>query len=573
MSDPNLTVEARIPDALQAAVADKLARASEEDVAGRVAREDVTLWGPSGTPEIANRLGWLTIAERMLGELGALELFAAEAHDDELEDIVLLGMGGSSLAPEVLRRSFAGTDEHARLHVLDSTDAARIRAIERAVDLRRTLFVVSSKSGGTIEPLSLFAHFYRSEIGQHVDEGNRFVAITDPGSGLEALAAKHAFRRTFAGDPNIGGRYSALSAFGIVPGALTGVPVLSLLEGAPSAWETRLEQETGPDSRGSNGGSGSGDSADSDRLPAAVWLGAALSGLAQAGRDKLTFAISETLPGLGLWLEQLVAESTGKHGTGVLPVADEPLGDPAVYGEDRVFAYLPDVHAPDAELERRVQALAQAGHPVFTIPTAGPADLGRVFMLAELAVAVIGWGLGINPYDQPNVQQAKDATNRVLAGYEAEHALPEIANADDVALRALLGDAAPPSYVAIMGYLEPSPEFDAAVAELRETLRAATRATTTFGYGPRFLHSTGQFHKGGPKTGRFLQLIHDGPEDVEIPGKPFTFTTLKNAQAIGDLETLRSLDLPAERVRLHGGAGGNPVNALRELTRKIKEML
>jgi glucose-6-phosphate isomerase len=570
VSDPNLTVEARIPDALQAAVADKLARASEEDVAGRVAREDVTLWGPSGTPEIANRLGWLTIAERMLGELGALELFAAEAHDDELEDIVLLGMGGSSLAPEVLRRSFAGTDEHARLHVLDSTDAARIRAIERAVDLRRTLFVVSSKSGGTIEPLSLFAHFYRSEIGQHVDEGNRFVAITDPGSGLEALAAKHAFRRTFAGDPNIGGRYSALSAFGIVPGALTGVPVLSLLEGAPSAWETRLEQETGPDSRGSNGGSGSGDSADSDRLPAAVWLGAALSGLAQAGRDKLTFAISETLPGLGLWLEQLVAESTGKHGTGVLPVADEPLGDPAVYGEDRVFAYLPDVHAPDAELERRVQALAQAGHPVFTIPTAGPADLGRVFMLAELAVAVIGWGLGINPYDQPNVQQAKDATNRVLAGYEAEHALPEIANADDVALRALLGDAAPPSYVAIMGYLEPSPEFDAAVAELRETLRAATRATTTFGYGPRFLHSTGQFHKGGPKTGRFLQLIHDGPEDVEIPGKPFTFTTLKNAQAIGDLETLRSLDLPAERVRLQGG---DPAGALRTLTQKIKEML
>jgi transaldolase / glucose-6-phosphate isomerase len=552
VSDPNLTVEALIPDALQAAVAEQLARASEEDVAGRIAREDATLWGPAGTPEVANRLGWLTIAERMLGELGALELFAAEAHDDELDDIVLLGMGGSSLAPEVLRRSFAGTDEHARLHVLDSTDAARIRAIERAVDLRRTLFVVSSKSGGTIEPLSLFAHFFSL-----VEEGNRFVAITDPGSGLEALAAKHAFRRTFAGDPNIGGRYSALSAFGVVPGALTGIPVLSLLEGAPSAWKTGLEQETDSD-----GGS--------DSLPAAVWLGAALSGLAQAGRDKLTFVISETLPGLGLWLEQLVAESTGKHGTGVLPVADEPLGEPAVYGEDRVFAYLPDVNAPDAELERKLQALAQAGHPVFTIPTAGPADLGRVFLLAEIAVAVVGWGLQINPFDQPNVQQAKDATNRVLSGYEAEHELPEIADADDAALRALLGDAAPPSYVAIMGYLQPSPEFDAAAAELRETIRAATKATTTFGYGPRFLHSTGQFHKGGPKTGRFLQLIHDGPEDVEIPGKPFTFTTLKNAQAIGDLETLRSLELTAERVRLHGE---DPAQALRALTAKIKEML
>jgi len=565
VSDPTLTVEAHIPDALQAAVADKLTRVKDEDVTGRIGREDATLWGPSGTPEIANRLGWLTIAERMLGELGALELFAAEAHDDELEDIVLLGMGGSSLAPEVLRRSFGPGGPHpppparARLHVLDSTDAARIRAIESAVDLQRTLFIVSSKSGGTIEPLSLFAHFFSL-----VEEGNRFVAITDPGSGLEALAAKHAFLRTFAGDPDIGGRYSALSAFGIVPAALMGIGVLSLLEGAPSAWETGLEQETGSGSGGSGGDSGS------NGLPAAVWLGATLSGLAQAGRDKLTFVISETLPGLGLWLEQLVAESTGKHGTGILPVADEPLGDPAVYGDDRVFAYLPDVHTPDPELDRKVRALSDAGHPVFTIPTAGPADLGRVFLLAELAVAVVGWGLEINPFDQPNVQQAKDATNRVLSGYEAEHELPEIADADDAALRALLRDAAPPSYVAIMGYLQPSPEFDAAAAELRETLRAATRATTTFGYGPRFLHSTGQFHKGGPKTGRFLQLIHDGPEDVEIPGKSFTFTTLKNAQAIGDLETLRSLDLPAERVRLQGE---NPADALRALTAKIKEML
>ncbi len=563
MSDPNLTVEARIPDALQAAVAEQLARASGEDVAGRIAREDATLWGATGSPptppEIANRLGWLTIAERMLGELGELELFAAEARDDELEDIVLLGMGGSSLAPEVLRRSFApgGPDParppHARLHVVNSTDAARIRAIESAVDLQRTLFVVSSKSGGTIEPLSLFAHFFSL-----VEEGNRFVAITDPGSGLESLAAKHAFRRTFAGDPNIGGRYSALSAFGVVPGALMGIPALSLLEGAPRAWETGLEHGTGSGSGGSDG------------LPAAVWLGAALSALALAGRDKLTFVISETLPGLGLWLEQLVAESTGKHGTGILPVADEPLGDPAVYGEDRVFAYLPDVHAPDAELERKVQALAQAGHPVFVIPTAGPTDLGRVFLLAELAVAVVGWGLQINPFDQPNVQQAKDATNRVLAGYEEQHALPEIADADGATLRALLADASPPSYVAIMGYVQPSPEFDAAASELRETVRAATKATTTFGYGPRFLHSTGQFHKGGPKTGRFLQLIHDGPEDVEIPGKAFTFTTLKNAQAIGDLETLRALGLPAERVRLHGD---DPAQALRALTAKIKEML
>ncbi len=546
MSDPNLTVEARIPDALQAAVADKLARASEEDVAGRIAREDATLWDPSGTPEIANRLGWLTISGRMLTEVDELTEFAAAVAADGIRDVVLLGMGGSSLAPEVLQCCFGALPERPILHVLDSTDAATIRAVGQAIDPLRTLFLVSSKSGGTIEPLSLYAHFWTL-----VPDGASFAAITDPGSGLEKLASERGFRKVFAGDPNIGGRYSALSAFGIVPGALMGIDVRALLSGAEGASSTEIaEEDTG--------------------LPAAIWLGAALSALAQAGRNKLTFVVASSLPSIGLWLEQLVAESTGKHGTGILPVADEPLGDPAVYGDDRVFAYLPDIHAPDSALERKVQALADAGHPVFILPTAGPADLGRVFLFSELAVAVVGWGLEINPFDQPNVQQAKDATNRVLAGYEAKHELPEIADADDAALRALLWDAAPPSYVAIMGYLEPSAEFDAAVSELRETIRAATRATTTFGYGPRFLHSTGQFHKGGPKTGRFLQLLHDGPEDVEIPGKPFTFTTLKNAQAIGDLETLRSLELPAERVRLRGE---DPVEAMRALTAKIKEML
>jgi glucose-6-phosphate isomerase len=557
VSDPSLTVEAAIPASLRPSVEDKLAAAAEARVAERLRDADATLWAPPGTPEVANRLGWLTIAERMLAERGALELFAAETHDAELQDVVLLGMGGSSLAPEVLRRSFARADSLARLHVLDSTDAARIRSVQGAVDLEHTLFVVSSKSGGTIEPLSLFAHFFSL-----VKAGNRFVAITDPGSGLEDLAREHGFLRTFAGDPNIGGRYSALSAFGIVPGALMGIGVHALLEGAADAWETPLAD-------GSVGGSGSGG------LPAAVWLGAALSAMARSasdsaagGRDKLTFVISETLPGLGLWLEQLVAESTGKHGTGILPVADEPLGDPESYGDDRVFAYLPDVNAPDPELDARVQALADAGHALITMPTHGPTDLGRVFLLWELAVAVVGWGLEINPFDQPNVQQAKDATKHVLADYEAKHELPQVADADDAALRSLLLDSAPPEYVAIMSYSEPSPEFDEAASELRTVIRAATKATTTFGYGPRFLHSTGQFHKGGPKTGRFLQLIHDGPEDVEIPGAPYTFTTLKNAQAIGDLNTLRELGLPAERVRLQGE---DPVGALRALTAKIKE--
>jgi transaldolase / glucose-6-phosphate isomerase len=266
-----------------------------------------------------------------------------------------------------------------------------------------------------------------------------------------------------------------------------------------------------------------------------------------------------------------VAESTGKHGTGILPVADEPLGDPDAYGEDRVFAYLPDLAAPDGAVDARVRALADAGHPVITMPTHGPPDLGRLFLLWELAVAAAGWGLQINPFDQPNVQQAKDATKSVLADYEAKHELPSVPDADAAALRSLLLDCKPPEYVAIMAYCEPTPEFDMAAAELRTTIRAATKATTTFGYGPRFLHSTGQFHKGGPKTGRFLQLIHDGPSDVEIPGGvggADTFTTLKNAQAIGDLNTLRELGLPAERVRLQGD---DPVGALRALTATIKE--
>jgi transaldolase / glucose-6-phosphate isomerase len=547
VSEHALTVEAHIPEALAGQVKERVKLAREAKVGERLRGGDATLWAPAGTPEVADRLGWLTIAERMLTELGALELFAAQVHDDEVEDVVLLGMGGSSLAPEVLRRSFAGHQDGPRMHVLDSTDAARIRAVEAALDLRRTLFIVSSKSGGTIEPLSLFAYFFSL-----VDHGNSFIAITDPGSGLEALASKHAFRRTFAGDPNIGGRYSALSAFGIVPGALMAIRVRLLLEGAPQAWETPLDD-------------GSGEPATEG---AGVWLGAALSALARAGRDKLTFVISETLPGLGLWLEQLVAESTGKHATGILPVADEPLGEPGSYGEDRVFAYLPDSSAPDPALDARAQALVDAGHPLITMPTRGPVDLGRVFLLWELAVAVAGWGLEINPFDQPNVQQAKDATKHVLADYEAKRELPQVADADAATLRSLLLDAQPPQYVAIMAYCEPSPEFDEAAGELRVAIRAATKATTTFGYGPRFLHSTGQFHKGGPKTGRFLQLIHDGPQDVDIPGAPYTFTTLKNAQAIGDLNTLRELGLPAERVRL---TGDDPVSALRALTAQIKE--
>jgi glucose-6-phosphate isomerase len=551
VSDRDLTVRAELPPAVTVPIEQMLAAAREQRVVDRLAEADPTLWGPAGAPEIGNRLGWLRIAGRMLDELLQIERFADGVRRDGLTDVVLLGMGGSSLAPEVFRRAFgaaaggAGGAGGLRLTVLDSTDAARIAAVQESIDPARTLFIVSSKSGGTIEPLSLFAHFYSLR-----ESGENFAAITDPGSGLAELAAERGFRHVFYGDPDIGGRYSALSPFGIVPATLAGIDTAALLQRAPSAWQTAVAD---PGAQG---------------LGAGVWLGAALAAMARGGRDKLTFVIAPSLPGLGLWLEQLVAESTGKQGTGILPVAEEPLGPPGAYGADRVFAHLPDAAAPDPESDARLAALAAAGHPVITIPTAGPEDLGRIFLLSELAVAVAGWGLQINPFDQPNVQQAKDATKRVLDGYEQSGELPEVPTAGEQELRELLLGASPPAYVALMGYLQPSEAFDAAAGELRAAIRAATTATTTFGYGPRFLHSTGQFHKGGPKVGRFLQVLHDGPADVPIPGRRYTFDTLKEAQAIGDIQTLRELGLPAERLRLEGD---DTVGALRALTSKIKE--
>jgi len=319
VSDPS-PLRARLPPADGPTIAETLAAAREQHVADRLREPDPTLWAPAGTPEVANRLGWLTIAERMLGELPEIERVADGIRRDGLTDAVLLGMGGSSLAPEVFRRTFAGPADvpgPLRLHVLDSTDPDWIEAVQETVDPASTLFIVSSKSGGTIEPLSLFAHFHALQ-----GDGSHFVAITDPGSGLAQLATDDGFRHVFYGDPDIGGRYSALSPFGIVPATLMGVDTAALLQGASRAWDTGSEDAGAQD------------------LPGAVWLGATLAALARSGRDKLTFAIAPSLPGLGLWLEQLFAESTGKHGTGILPVADEPLGDPGVYGEDRVFVHL-----------------------------------------------------------------------------------------------------------------------------------------------------------------------------------------------------------------------------------------
>src|SRR6185503_15737447 len=406
------------------------------------------------------------------------------------------------------RRSTTG---HAmKLHVLDSTHPAQIQSVVDELDLDKTLFIVSSKSGGTIETMSQFKFFHERQ-----PDGAHFVAVTDPGTSLAKLGAEHGFRRVFENDPEIGGRYSALSYFGLVPAALMGVDIRAVLEAAEVAVHN---------CQGKEGNSG-------------LWLGVALGELARHGRDKLTFVVDEPLSSFGLWVEQLVAESTGKHGRGILPIADEPLVDPGVYGQDRVFVHIASGDAFKAE---KVAALRAAGHPTITVHAEGPADLGRIFFYSEFATAVAGWVLELNPFDQPNVQEAKDNTARVLKEGSGDL---DAGTLDDI-----VGGLEPPGYVAILAYLPYSDETDAAVARFREKLITEHGVATTFGYGPRYLHSTGQFHKGGPPVGRFVELVDEPQTDLEVPGEEYTFAKLIRAQADGDLQTLRAHSLDAVRI-------------------------
>jgi transaldolase/glucose-6-phosphate isomerase len=531
------TIQAKLPSELAAPVAERVTRATGESVAQRVWRKDPSLWGGrAGTPELEDRLGWLTVADKMLEQASELDEFAAQCRSEGYTDAVLLGMGGSSLGPEVIRRSFGEVPDGLRLQVLDSTHPDVVLGVEESLDLAKTVFIVSSKSGGTIETLSHYHHF-RAKT-----KPEQFVVVTDPGSPLEQLARDDGLRRTFLNPPDIGGRYSVLSYFGLVPAALMGVNIEALLHRCQVAEQNCAHY----DSSANNAG---------------LWLGAVLGELALRGRDKLTFVVSPPIESFGLWVEQLVAESTGKRGRGILPVADEPLGDPEAYGEDRVFVYLRNSDEPVEKLDKAIEKLGEAGHPTLTLATHGADDLGRIFFLAEFATAVAGWALEVNAFDQPNVQEAKDATKRVLDS----GSLLAIEVAGDEQLGALLADAAPPHYVAVMGYLPPSDELDQAVAELREAIRYKTGAAVTFGYGPRFLHSTGQLHKGGAPIGRFLQLVNRPARDAEIPGASYSFARLIAAQAAGDLQTLRSHDLPAERVELEGDV----VAAVRALTQRI----
>jgi transaldolase/glucose-6-phosphate isomerase len=533
------SIDADLPPELEQTVAARAQRAVEENVVHRLWHRDGTLWAPPGTREVTDRLGWLDIADRTRDELDSIRGLARECRDAGYTDVLLLGMGGSSLAPEVFRRSLQGdaAEGALTLRVLDSTDPGEVRATADALDLERTLFVVSSKSGGTLETLSHFRYFHGLQ-----GDGAHWIAITDPGTPLAGLARRHSFRRTFLNDPEIGGRYSALSYFGLVPATLAGVDVEAVLDGA----EVAAQNCEAPQAQGNFG----------------LWLGCVLGELALRGRDKLTFVVSEPIASFGLWAEQLVAESTGKRGRGILPIADEPAAAEAgAYGSDRVFVYLRNDERPDEEHESLVKGLARGGHPTVTVDAHGLEDLGRLFFVMEFATAVAGWALELNPFDQPNVQEAKDNTARVL-----REGAPDVSDADDAELRELLGGLEPPRYLAIMGYLPYSGAVDAAVARLRAAVRDATGAATTFGYGPRFLHSTGQLHKGGPATGTFLQLVHDGGEDLEIPGETNSFRELIDAQADGDLQTLRSHGLPVARVRL---AAGDLAGAIDELTGRL----
>jgi glucose-6-phosphate isomerase len=501
-------IEADLPAALEQAVAGRVRRAADDDVVHRIWHRDGTLWAPPGTPEVVDRLGWLDIAEKMLECVDDVEGLADEVRAAGYTDVVLCGMGGSSLAPEVFRRSWPG--QTMTLHVLDSTHPDVIRATLDAIDLDRTLFVISSKSGGTIETLSQFKLFHDRQ-----GDGAHYVAVTDPGTSLAELGRQHAFRRVFENDPEIGGRYSALSYFGLVPAALIGVDVAAVLEAAQVAVANCQRTE---------GNSG-------------LWLGIALGELARNGRDKLTFVVDEPLSSFGLWAEQLVAESTGKQGRGILPIADEPAVDPGAYGMDRVFLH---IASGDEQNAAHVAALRKAGHPTITVRAEGAADLGRIFFYSEFATAVAGWVLELNPFDQPNVQEAKDNTSRALAEGPGE--------VDAGSLDDLLGGIEPPRYVAILGYVPYSEETDAAVARFRARLVTEHGVATTFGYGPRYLHSTGQFHKGGPPAGAFVEIVDEPQTDLPVPGEDYTFGTLIRAQADGDLQTLRAHGLDAVRV-------------------------
>ena len=512
---------------VQAAL-DELART---DVIRRIWLKDHTVWKPE-PEQIIDRLGWLTVTGCMQEQLGILQAFSQQVKDAGFRHVVLLGVGGSSLGAEVLRQTFGRVPGYPELIVLDSTLPETIKAVTDIIDPARTLFLVSSKSGSTAEPLILFRYFWGlvEKVAAKGKAGDNFVAITDAGTPLATLAEEKQFRHIFANPADVGGRYSVLSYFGLVPGELIGLDVSLLLQRADNM--------------------GKGCAPDRSRLDNhCSWLGACIGTMALKGRDKLTLITSPSVRSFGLWVEQLIAESTGKEGKGIIPVAGEPLVSPGHYGNDRFFVYLRLITDNNSDIDVAVNAIRASGQPVIILEMADKYDLGAEFFRWELATAVAGSVIGINPFNQPNVQQAKDATERFLKAFSSLATyLPPLEGTG--LLRDLLTKAVPGRYFAIMVYLPQTPSMDEALTELRQKVIERYHIATTLGYGPRFLHSTGQLHKGGTNSGLFLQLTASHKTDVSIPGVPYTFGNVADAQALGDREALRANGREVASVRL-----------------------
>ena len=532
-----------------------LEQMGKEKVLSRIWTHDHTVWRPDPS-EITNRLGWLRVAEVMLDNLHDLRALHEWAHADGYRQALLLGMGGSSLAPEVFRNTFGIAPGYFELGVLDSTVPGAVLDASQRFDPAKTLYIIATKSGGTVETLSLFKYFYNQVkavegVGR---TGPHFVAITDPGSQLAELAYNLDFRATFLNDPNIGGRYSALSFFGLVPASLIGVDVSEVLDRSLAA------------------ACASESCVDADDNPAAQ-LGAVLGELGKKGVDKLTFVASPPLESFGNWLEQLIAESTGKEGRGILPVVGEPIGEPDTYGSDRLFAYLRQ-NGHDM-YDTAIDKLEAAGFPVIRIRVHDEADLGGQYFLWEMATAIAGHRLGINPFDQPNVESAKvRAREMVSAAGGPPKQSPDIVDGDleiygdfgggsvREAIAEFLAGAEANSYIALQAYLQPISETDAVLQRLRNALRTHTRLATTLGYGPRYLHSTGQLHKGDAGTGNFIQMTSEDERDVGIPDEAgsadssLSFGTLKLAQAMGDREALEGLGRRVVRIHINGDLEG-----------------
>jgi transaldolase/glucose-6-phosphate isomerase len=525
----------------QAAVDEAIRRADKEKFIPRIWAKDAALWKSDDAHKkiIANALGWLAVSETIAANMKEVEDLVASARG-QFDHVVVLGMGGSSLCAEVIRRVFGKRDGFPELLVLDSTVPEAVAALEAKIDLARTLFIVASKSGSTTEPVMFHRYFYdrvRSVKGDKA--GENFIAVTDPGTQMVADAQRDGFRRIVLNMADIGGRYSALSYFGIVPAGLTGVDVKTLTDRALQAAHIAI--------------------APAAKKNPPTLLGCVIGAMAQQGRDKLTLITPRPLDSLGLWIEQLIAESSGKEGKGVVPIAGEPALAASEYGNDRLFVC---VRLRGSDETTRLRELSEAGHPVVDIVLEDPLDLGETFYLWEFATAVAGALLGIDPFDQPNVQESKDNTKRLLEEYSTHGTMtpsavaPRVSVDEADAISALLSKVKAGDYVALTQYFGETPAREKRIAEIRETLARELHVATTSGYGPRFLHSTGQLHKGGADNGVFLQLTGGPSLDVPIPNEKFTFGALVRAQAIGDLESLATRNRRAISIDLGDDVDG-----------------